>query len=156
MELTNFIALSVIVALVLGIGLGTMTWAYFGKGSISVLFKEPILTYPEFPDTDSGTKASVYFQQGIEAYQSGKYRKAKDKFTSALELISTMAEAYHNRALALANLRSDDEAVADLIRASELYQQQGTGLAIDTIKQNLAALKQRKLEREKQKAIPTG
>jgi hypothetical protein len=47
MELTNFIALSVIVALVLGIGLGTMTWAYFGKGSISVLFKEPILTYPE-------------------------------------------------------------------------------------------------------------
>ncbi|MBD0309339.1 MAG: hypothetical protein ICV80_14875 [Microcoleus sp. T1-bin1] len=155
MELTNFIALSVIVALVLGIGLGTMSWAYFGKGSISVLFKEPILTCPEFPDTDSGTKASVYFQQGIEAYQSGNYRKAKDKFTSALELIST-AEAYHNRALAFANLRSDDEAVADLIRASELYQQQGTGLAIDTIKQNLAALKQRKLEREKQKAIPTG
>jgi hypothetical protein len=66
-----------------------------------------------------------------------------------------LAEAYHNRALALANLRSDDEAVADLIRASELYQQQGTGFAIDTIKQNLAALKQRKLEREKQKAVAT-
>ncbi|MGB3264689.1 MAG: hypothetical protein WBA89_12135 [Microcoleus sp.] len=155
MELTNFIALSVIVALVLGVGLGTMTWAYFGKGSISVLFKEPILNSPDFPATDGGSKASVYFQQGIEAYQSGNYRQAQDKFTSAIQQVSTLAEAYHNRGLVFANLRSDDEAVADLIRASELYQQQGNGSAIDTIKQNLAALKQRKLEREKQKAVAT-
>lgn len=153
MEITNFIALSLIVAAVLGIGLGTMTWAYFGKGSISVLFKEPILTSPEFPATDAGSKASVYFQQGIEAYQSGNYRKAKDKFSSAIQQMSTLAEAYHNRGLAFANLRSDDEAVANLIGASELYQQQGNGFAIDLIKQNLEALKQRKLEREKQKEI---
>jgi tetratricopeptide (TPR) repeat protein len=155
METTNFIALSVIIVTVLGIGVGTMTWAYFGKGSISVLFKESILSLPEFPDTDAGKKASVYFQQGIEAYQSGNYRKAKDKFTSTLELVSTLAEAYHNRGLVFANLRSDGEAVADLIRASELYQQQDNGVAIDLIKQNLAALKQRKLEREKQKGITT-
>lgn len=153
MEITNFIALSVIVAAVLGIGLGTMTWAYFGKGSVSVLFKEPILSSPEFPATDAGSKASVYFQAGIEAYQSGNYRKAKDKFSSALQLVSTWAEAYHNRGLACANLRSDDDAVANLISASEFYQQQGNGFAIDLIKQNLSALKQRKLEREKQKAI---
>ncbi|MEG3842494.1 hypothetical protein [Microcoleus sp. herbarium14] len=155
MEINNFIALSVIVVAALGIGVGTMTWAYFGKGSISVLFKEPILNSPEFPATDSGSKAAVYFQQGIAAYQSGNYRKAKDEFTSALEQ-AAMAEAYHNRGLVFANLRSDGEAVADLIRASELYQQQGNGSAIDTIKQNLAALKQRKLERENKKAIPTG
>jgi len=81
MELTNFIALSVIVALVLGIGLGTMTWAYFGKGSISVLFKEPILTYPEFPDTDSGSKASVYFQQGIFKFpRISRYRQRHQSF----------------------------------------------------------------------------
>lgn len=153
MEINNFIALSVIVVAALGIGVGTMTWAYFGKGSISVLFKEPILNLPEFPATDSGSKAAVYFQQGIEAYQSGNYRKAKDKFTSALEQVAT-AVAYHNRGLVFANLRSDGEAVADLIRASELYQQQGNESAIDTIKQNLAALKQRKLERENKKAIP--
>ncbi len=152
MELTNFIALSAIVVAALGIGLGTMTWAYVGKGSISVLFKEPILNFPDFPATDVGSKASIYFQQGIEAYQSGNYRKAKDKFSSALQLISTLAEVYHNRGLVLANLRSDGEAVADLIRASELYQQQGNGSAIDLVKQNLEALKQRKLEREKQKA----
>lgn len=156
MELTNFIALSAIVVASLGIGLGTMAWAYVGKGSISVLFQEPILNLPEFPATDVGSKASVYFQQGIEAYQSGNYRKAKYKFSSALQLISTLAAAYHNRALAVANLRSDDEAVADLIRASELYQQQGNGSAIALVKQNLEALKQRKLEREKQKAIRTG
>ena len=154
MELTNFIALSVIVVAALGIGMGTMTWAYSGKGSISVLFKEPILNSPEFPDTDSGRKAAAYFQAGIEAYQSGNYRKAQDKFTSAIEQVAT-AEAYHNRGLIFANLRSDGEAVADLIRASELYQEQGNGSAIDTIKQNLAALKQRKLEREKEKAVAT-
>ncbi|NJK66006.1 MAG: hypothetical protein HC789_00690 [Microcoleus sp. CSU_2_2] len=156
MELTNFIAWSAIVVTALGIGLGTMTWAYVGKGSIAVLFKEPILNSPEFPATDVGSKASVYFQQGIEAYQLGNYRQAKDKFSSALQLISTLAEAYHNRGLAVANLRSDDEAVADLIRASEFYQQQGNGEAIVLVKQNLEALKQRKLEREKQKAITTG
>ncbi|MEG5001790.1 hypothetical protein [Microcoleus sp. B4-D4] len=154
MELTNFIALSVIVVAALGIGIGTMTWAYFGKGSISVLFKEPILNSPEFTDTDAGSKAAVYFQAGIEAYQLGNYRKAQDKFTSAIQQVVT-AEAYHNRGLIFANLRSDGEAVADLIRASELYQQQGNIPAIDTIKQNLAALKQRKLEREKQKSVAT-
>ncbi|MBE9122604.1 hypothetical protein IQ269_17805 [Tychonema sp. LEGE 07199] len=154
MELTNFIALSVIVVAALGIGIGTMTWAYFGKGSISVLFKEPILNSPEFPDTDAGSKAAVYFQAGIEAYQLGNYRKAEDKFTSAIQQVAT-AEVYHNRGLIFANLRSDGEAVADLIRASELYQQQGNIPAIETIKQNLAALKQRKLEREKQKAVAT-
>ena len=154
MELTNFIALSVIVVAALGIGMGTMTWAYSGKGSISVLFKEPILNSPEFPDTDSGRKAAAYFQAGIEAYQSGNYRQAQDNFTSSIEQVAT-AEAYHNRGLIFANLRSDGEAVADLIRASELYQQQGNGIAIDTIKENLAGLKQRKLEREKQKAVAT-
>ncbi|MEG4455179.1 hypothetical protein [Microcoleus sp. N9_A1] len=154
MELINFIALSVIVVAALGIGVGTMTWAYFGKGSISVLFKEPILNSPEFPDTDAGGKAAVYFQAGIEAYQSENYRQAEDKFTSAIQQVAT-AEAYHNRGLIFANLRSDGEAVADLIRASELYQQQGNGFAIDTIKQNLAALKQRKLEREKPKSVAT-
>ncbi len=155
MEINNFIALSVIVVAALSIGVGTMTWAYFGKGSISVLFKEPILDLPEFPATDSGSKAAVYFQQGIEAYHSGNYRKANDKFTSALEQVVT-AVAYHNRGLVFANLRSDGEAVADLIRASELYQQEGNVDAIDTIKQNLTALKQRKLERENNKAIPAG
>ena len=155
METTNFIALSVIIVAVLGIGVGTMTWAYFGKGSVSVLFKEPILSVPEFPATDAGKKASVYFQQGIEAYQAGNYRQSKDKFTSAIQLISTLAEVYHNRGLAFANLRSDDDAVVNLISASELYQKQDNRIALDLIKQNLEALKQRKLEREKLKAIGT-
>ncbi|MGL5059206.1 MAG: hypothetical protein ACRC62_04415 [Microcoleus sp.] len=153
MELTNFIAWCVIAIVALGIGLGTMTWAYVGKGSISVLFPEPILKMPEFPATDASSKATVDFQQGIEAYQSGNYRKAKDEFSRALRRVETLAEAYHNRGLVLANLRSDNEAVADLIRASELYQQQGNDSAIALIKQNLAALKQRKLDREKQKSM---
>jgi hypothetical protein len=57
--------------------------------------------------------------------------------------------------LACANLRSDDEAVQNLITASELYQQQGNGIALESLKQNLEALKQRKLEREKLKVQGT-
>lgn len=155
METTNFIALSIIIVAVLGIGLGTMTWAYFGKGSVSVLFQEPILSLPAFPATDPGRQASVDYQKGIEAYKSGNYRKAKDKFTSAVQLVSTLAEAYHNRGLACANLRSDDEAVQNFITASELYQQQENGIALESIKQNLEALKQRKLAREKLKVQGT-
>ena len=65
--------------------------------------------------------------------------------------MSTLAEAYHNRGLVFANLRSDDDAVINLISASELYQEQDNGVAIDMIKKHLEALKQRKLEREKLK-----
>ena len=148
MEQVNFITLCIAIAAVLGIGLGAMTWAYLGKGSISVLFKEPISSLPQLPVTDAGSKAAVYFQQGITAYNLGNYRQATELFNKAIQLVSTLAEAYHNRGLAFANLRSDDDAVANLLKASELYQQQDKGEAIAIIKQNFEALKKRKVERE--------
>jgi len=148
MEQVNLIALCIAIAVVLGIGVGVMTWAYVGKGSISVLFKEPIDSLPQLTATAAGNKAAVYFQQGIDAYQSGKYRQAVEQFNQAIQLVSSLAEAYHNRGLAFANLRSDSDAVANLLKASELYQEQGKGDAIALIKQNLQALKQRKIERE--------
>lgn len=148
MEQANFIALCIAIAVVLGIGVGVMTWAYVGKGSISVLFQEPISSLPQLTATAAGNKATVYFQQGIDAYKSGNYRQAVDQFNQAIQLVSSLAEAYHNRGLAFANLRSDGDAVANLLKASELYQEQGKGDGIAIIKQNLQALKQRKIERE--------
>ncbi|CBN56173.1 MULTISPECIES: tetratricopeptide repeat protein [Kamptonema] len=149
MEQINLITLCIVIAAVLGIGLGAMTWAYLGKGSISVLFQEPISSLPQLPATDAGSKAGVYFQQGIDAYKLGNYRQAAEQFNQAIELVSTLAEAYHNRGLAFANLRSDDDAVTNLLKASELYQEQNQGEAIAIIKQNFEALKKRKMEREK-------
>ena len=148
MEAVNFIALCVAIVVVLGIGVGVMTWAYVGKGSISLLFQEPISSLPELTATEAGNKAAVYFQQGIESYKSANYRQAVEQFNQAIQLVSSLAEAYHNRGLAFANLRSDGDAVADLLKASELYQEQGKGEGIAIIKQNLKALKQRKIERE--------
>ncbi|WP_449421025.1 tetratricopeptide repeat protein [Phormidium nigroviride] len=149
MEQINLITLCIVIAAVLGIGLGAMTWAYLGKGSISVLFQEPISSLPQLPATDAGSKAGVYFQQGIDAYKLGNYRQAAEQFNQAIELVSNLAEAYHNRGLAFANLRSDDDAVTNLLKASELYQEQNHGEAIALIKQNFEALKKRKMEREK-------
>lgn len=149
MEQINLITLCIVIAAVLGIGLGAMTWAYLGKGSISVLFKEPISSLPQLPATDAGSKAGVYFQQGIDAYKLGNYRQAAEQFNQAIQLVSTLAEAYHNRGLAFANLRSDDDAVTNLLKATELYQEQNQGEAIAIIKQNFEALKKRKMEREK-------
>jgi Flp pilus assembly protein TadD len=102
----------------------------------------------KLPDTKAGNQASVDFQQGIDAYNAGKYRQAIERFNQAIQEVSSFPEAYHNRGLAFANLRSDDEAVVNLITASELYHAQDQGEAITIIKQNLEALKKRKIERE--------
>ena len=149
MEQINLLAVCIIIVTVLTIGFGSMTWAYLGKGSISVLFQEPISSLTKLPATPAGNQASIYFQQGIDAYNSGKYRRAIERFNQAIQEVSSFAEAYHNRGLAFANLRSDDEAVANLIKASELYHAQDQDETIFIIKQNLEDLKKRKIEREK-------
>jgi hypothetical protein len=59
-----------------------------------------------------------------------------------------MAVAYHNRGLAFANLRQDDESVANLLQAAELYLQEGNQPAIAIVKKNLELLKARKDSRK--------
>ncbi|MGB3508794.1 MAG: hypothetical protein WBA93_06040 [Microcoleaceae cyanobacterium] len=125
--------------LITGIGIGTMIYAYRGKGSISILFTKPISTATLIPP-----EAAENFQQGCEAYQIGNYQQAISKYTEALQNNATIAEAYHNRGLAFANLRQDDESVENLLKAGELYILQDNQEALGIVKQNLEVLKAKK------------
>ncbi len=144
MEITNFLTWFILIAVVAGIGLGSMIWAYLGAGSTSVLFDAAIPAPPLPSSLEQDAQLKDYFQQGYDAYQAGKYRQAIDKFSQAIERFSSFAEAYHNLGLAFANLRQDDNAVENLLRAGEFYAQQDKQAGIATIKQNLEALKARK------------
>ena len=143
MEITNFLTWLIFMGLITAIGFGAMIYAYRGQGSISVLFTKPISTSPSIP-----TEAVADFQQGCAAYQMGNYQEAINKFTEALQKNSIIPEAYHNRGLAFANLRQDDESVENLLKAGELYIQQRNQVAMAIVKQNLEVLKARKKDRK--------
>ncbi|MGV0027331.1 tetratricopeptide repeat protein [Phormidesmis priestleyi] len=146
METVNLLAVLGVVTIVVGFGIGSMVWAYVGSGSRQVLFPEPISI-----ELLPATEASKAFYQGCLNYQTGKYQAAIDPFTQAIQLDPTFAEAFHNRGLTWANLRRDDDATINLVKASELYLERGDRASVAVIKQNLEALKARKLAREKAK-----
>ncbi len=143
MEIENFLTWLIFFGLITSIGIGAMIYAYRGQGSISVLFTEPISISSLIPP-----EPAVNFQQGCEAFQVGNYQQAINKFTEAIQTNSNMAVAYHNRGLAFANLRQDDESVANLLQAGELYLQEGNQEAIAMVKKNLELLKARKESRK--------
>lgn len=127
--------------------MGVMLWAYRGSGSTAVLFPEAVPLTSALASDRAGNKARDYFQQGCEAFERGKYRQACDRFTRAIEQLDNLPEAYHNRGLAWANLRQDDDAAVNLLRASELYGEGENLAATAQIKQQLEAIKARKLAR---------
>ncbi|MDY7008271.1 MAG: tetratricopeptide repeat protein [Cyanobacteriota bacterium] len=139
METAKFLTWLLFFGLISSIGIGAMIYAYRGKGSISVLFTEFISTSSSIP-----SEAEVNFKQGCEAFQKGNYQQAINEFTEALKNNSTIAEAYHNRGLAFANLRQDDESVENLLQAGELYIKQKNQDAMMILKKNLELLKARK------------
>lgn len=148
MEISDFLTWLILIGTVALIGGGSMVYAYQGKGSISVLFDQPLSLPASLPDSQSGTEASIQFQEGYNAYKQGQYRQAIDCFTQAIHQESSLAQAYHNRGLAYANLRQDDDSVVNLLSASEFYSQQDNKEALLLLKQHLEAIKARKLERE--------
>lgn len=148
MDNANFLAWLILIGTIALIGIGTMIYAYKGQGSVSVLFDEPLSLPSSLPDSDQGTEAAVQFQEGYNAYQDRQYRKAIDYFTQALEQEASLAQAYHNRGLAYANLLQDDDSVVNLLNASELYAQQDDQEGLRLLKQHLLAIKARKLARE--------
>ena len=145
METTNFLIVFIAITVVDGVGIGSMIWAYVGAGSRAVLFKEPILNIV----SDQKNEALQQFQQGIIAFREGRYLAAIEQFTQVIQLDSTLAEVYHDRGLAFANLRRDDDATFNLVKASELYLERGDRASVTIVKQNLEALKVRKQAREK-------
>ncbi|MFM7427840.1 MAG: hypothetical protein ACKO7W_23050 [Elainella sp.] len=138
MQTSFWIWLSVLLGLA-SFGLGTMISAYWGKGSVAVVFPAPVGLGE--PVSTVNSEAASQFQQGCDAYQAGQYRQATARFQTALELDSDLAEAQHNLARATANLRRVTEAIAELVKASELYSRQGNGAMLAQLKQDLETLR---------------
>lgn len=118
-----------------------MLSAYWGRGSVAVVFPDPVAA-EVMPVPTLNPDAATAFQQGCEAYRAGHYRQAIACFSQSLHLDPQFAEAYYNRGRASANLRRITEAVADLVRASELYLDQGNVAPLAQLKQDLELLKQ--------------
>lgn len=147
-ETANFLTWLFLILSMAGAGVGAMLYAYQGAGSVSVLFQSPVSLPGSLPDSIAGTEASVKFQRGYNAFQAGQYRKAVNFFSQAIQQMDILAEAYHNRGLALANLRQDDDSVTNLLKASDLYGQQDKGESLKQLTQDMLAIKARKLARE--------
>ncbi len=148
MDTANFLIVVIAISAVAGVGIGSMVWAYVGAGSRAILFKEPIVKV----SLDQKNEALPPFQQGIVEFREGRYLAAIEHFTQAIQLDPAIAEIYHDRGLAFANLRRDDDATFNLVKASELYLEQGDRDSVTIVKQNLEALKARKQAREKANA----
>ena len=145
MDTANFLIVLIAIGAVAGIGIGSMVWAYVGAGSRAVLFEEPISK----GDLDLKNEALQSFEEGILEFKKRRYLAAIEHFTQAIQLNPTAAEIYHDRGLAFANLRRDDDATFNLVKASELYLERGDRDSVTIVKQNLEALKARKQAREK-------
>lgn len=145
METANFFIVLIAITLVASVGIGSMVWAYVGAGSRAVLFNEPISKLV----VDEKNESIQPFQQGVTAFKAGRYPDAIEHFNQAIQLTPNFAEAYHDRGLAFANLRRDDDATFNLVKAGELYLESDDRARVSIVKQNLEALKARKQSREK-------
>lgn len=117
-----------------------------GGGAIATTTLQPLGRRIPFttPITDLSTpisgEARHQFNQGILAYRERSYAKAADCFTQVIDCEPILAEAFHNRARAQANLAKKQDAVGDFIAASDIYDRQGTKSGIDWIKADLDVL----------------
>ncbi|MGB3310056.1 MAG: hypothetical protein WBG32_13295 [Nodosilinea sp.] len=124
--------LSVVLA-ILGFGMGVMVWAYRRPLGNSALFPNPVtdLSMP------IGDDARTQFEAGCADFAQGRYPAAIDRFTEVMTTEPNCAEAFHNGGLAYANMGTDGVAVQALLKASALYDQQGTKAGLDLVKQQL-------------------
>lgn len=139
METDRFLVWVLFFGTIATVSIVAMFRAYVGKGSLAVVFTEP-LTVPLLPTLNA--KAAAQFQQGCDALRLGNYRKASDRLNKAIQQDPQFAEAYHNRGRAVANLRQDNEAAALLVKAGELYLEQENTAGYEQVKQDLQRLKQ--------------
>lgn len=144
MESLSFWIWFIAIGLIAGFGLSAMVSAYWGKGSVAVVFAEPVAPTEAQPIPTLNPEAAACFQQGCTAYRAGEYRQAVNSFSQAIQLDGEFAEAYHNRGRATANLRRITDAIPDLVKASDLYLQQGDTTQAEQIKQDLLRFKQTK------------
>ncbi|NEQ50032.1 MAG: tetratricopeptide repeat protein [Leptolyngbya sp. SIO3F4] len=85
-------------------------------------------------------EARHQFNCGVLAYREKSYAKAIECFTKVLDFEPTLAEAFHNKARAMANLAKHQDAAAYFIAASDIYNRQGTKTRIEWVKADLNIL----------------
>lgn len=128
----------VVMLAVLTIGGGAIAMTTFNPLGRRVPFTTPItdLSIPI-----SG-EARHQFNQGVLAYREGSYTKATSCFTKVIGYEPALAEAFHNRGRAQANLAKKPDAANDFVTASDIYDRQGTKSGIDWVKADLDVLSQ--------------
>ena len=130
-----WIVIAVILA-ILGIGgsaIATTTLRPLGK-------RTPFTTPITNLSTPITGEARYQFNQGVLAYRECAYARAVDYFTQVITCEPALAEAFHNRARAQANLAKKQDAVSDFVAASDIYNRQGTKSGIDWVKTDLDVL----------------
>ncbi|HEY9629445.1 MAG TPA: hypothetical protein V6C84_19260 [Coleofasciculaceae cyanobacterium] len=156
MNTSSFLIWAIFVGAIAAFAIITMSQAYVGSGSLALVFSEPIALADASEESASEESASeessaqatpktVLFKQGSAAFQAGNYRQAADRFATLLQRHPTLAEAYHNRGRAIANLRSDNEAASTLVKAGELYLQQDNTAGYEQVKHDLQQLKDKRI-----------
>ncbi|MGG6293039.1 hypothetical protein ACQ4M4_01340 [Leptolyngbya sp. AN02str] len=137
METTNFLAWVLLIGGVGTFGLWVMLWAYRGSGSRAVVFGDPI----DLPPPTVETEEYETLKAGLVRFREGAFSQAIAQFSKAILLDTQFAEAYHNQGLTQANLRQDGDAVRSLVKAGELYLEQGNPAGYERVKADLQQLK---------------
>jgi tetratricopeptide (TPR) repeat protein len=145
---TELITWLVVVFGILGIGMGTMLRAYRRPAGARVPFPAPVREL-SVPLSD---RARDSFQTGVATFERGRYAQAIGQFTQVLATEPACAEAIHNGGLAYANLGNDNLAVQALLKASDLYAQQGTQAGLERVKYALEQLAARQNSRRAEQA----
>ncbi|MEM6253342.1 MAG: hypothetical protein AAF821_10505 [Cyanobacteria bacterium P01_D01_bin.156] len=124
---------------ILGIGGGAIAATTLKPLGQRIPFTTPItdLSIPISGD------ARHKFNQGVLAYREHAFSRAVECFTKVIDHEPSLAEGFHNRARAQANLDKKQNAVADFITASEIYDRLGAKSGIDWVKADLDVLAQR-------------
>jgi tetratricopeptide (TPR) repeat protein len=126
----------VVVLGILGLGMGSMLWAYRRPLGATALFLEPLVDL----SMPVQAQARSAFEAGCATFRQERYGRAIAHFTQVVDLEPQCAEAFYNCGLIYANLGNDGQAVRALVKASELYDHQGTKAGLDLVKQALGQL----------------
>jgi len=138
LETNNLLAWLAVILAVGGFALVVMLWAYVGSGSRQVVFPAPL----DWPEPRPEGNGWTNFDAGVTAFQRGDFRGAIAPLTAAIQADPTRPEFFHTLGMAQANLRQDNEAVRQLVRAGELYLEGGNSAGYERIKGDLELLKQ--------------
>lgn len=124
-----------------GLGVVFLVRAYRGNGSKVPKFNQllPITQPPA--GTANPELAAKAFAKGNQAFGAGRYRWAADQYAQALQAAPNWAEAYHHRALAVANLGQTGDAAQDLATAAHLYLDGDNLAGLELVRQQLQQLK---------------